>query len=247
MNFFGNFGLKQVGNVNDALTRLCVAFDPETAGEAQIATVADAVKDLNSRLADYQIQFDKASAKLKADQAVLDQHMHAAEALSGQNNDKAAQEVLDIIENKLNPQLQTDQQDFDSIKACMGEVEGRRDEMVKKLSTAKSRIETAKHDLDMAKIQEERAKDREQDQARTAGLLSSVGNLDAASDALSQAADAARKRAKEHELNAQSFGSLAPGASTNPDIAAALAAAAGATPKGSVADRLAALKAQQAK
>lgn len=249
MTFLTNFLKAKANDALNGLTQTAIQFDPATASAAQIATVSDALSAVNRRLAELQMNFESAKKKVVDDEAEIHRNIDAATLLSGQGKDDKAGPLLDNVEKTLNPKLIADKQDVADIEETIKQFEGRRNDLQTKLSTAKSRTDTAQRDLERAKLQAARAHDMEDQAKKDAGLLQSVNDLDVASNAMEQAAAKARIDADTAMRNAKSLGGMASGdRSTDPDVAAAFAAAdgKGTAPTMSVADRLAAMKANQA-
>ena len=246
MTFFGNFLGQKVTDIQNGLSQVVVYFDPDTASQAQIQTIADAVSSLNGRLAQLQVNVEQAQKKVDADNSAIHQRMDAAGILSGQGKDDKAASLLDEIEKTLKPALDGDSRDLADIQSSIAQIESRKGELEAKLHSAKSRIDNARRDMERAKIDQARAQDTEDQAKRDAGIIKTVSGLDVASDAMEKAAQAARVKAEQARMNAKSFAGAAPvSKSLDSDIQAALAQASGtaSAPTQSVADRLAAMKA----
>lgn len=249
MSFVSNFlGLK-AGAAVAALKQTAIEFDPKTASAAQIQTVADALRTVNGRLSELQINVESGQKKVEADEAEIHRNMDAASILSQQGHDDKAAPLLDTIEKTLNPRLDADKQDLADINQTIAEFERRRDDLQNKLASAKSRTDIAQRDLQRANLQVERAHEVEEQAKKDAGLLQATSDLDVASDAMEKAAKEARIKAETAMRNAKSLGGMAgPEKSTDPVVAAAFAQASGKGEKSNltVAERLAAMKAKAA-
>jgi chromosome segregation ATPase len=247
MSFLTNVLKTKFEDAHNSLKEVIVQFDPATATEAQIKTVADALAGVNTRLAELQTNVESAQKAVDADNALIHQYIDAATALSTQGKDDKAGQLLDEVEKNLNPKLEGDKQALADTQSSVAVFEARRHELEDKLRTARQRTEAAKRDLDRAKLDQQRANDQEQQAKRDAGILRSVDDLDVAGSAMEKAAQLARAKAQAARLNAESLSGVAgPAHSGDADIKAALAAASGhgSAPSLSIAERLAAAKAK---
>src|SRR5258708_634943 len=110
------------------------------------------------------------------------------------------------------------------------------------LTGAKGKLARAKNDMAHATLEEQRAASRAETARAVAGLSSGSGSgINVALDAMTRTAQATRDRAAALDMKAKAL-SGAKTAEEDPNIAAAMAAAAGTAANATVADRLAALQ-----
>ena len=110
------------------------------------------------------------------------------------------------------------------------------------LTGAKAKLTRAKNDMDHATLEEQRAASRAETARAVAGLSSGSGSgINVALDAMTRTAQATRDRAAALDMKAKAL-SGAKSVEGDPNIAAAMAAAAGTAANATVADRLAALQ-----
>ena len=130
----------------------------------------------------------------------------------------------------------------DSTQALLTEAQVAYQAKATALREAKAKLTRAKNDLAHAAVEEQRAAWRAETARVVAGLSSGSGSgINVAVDAMTQTAQATRDRAATLDMKAKAL-SGAKAAEEDPNIAAAMAAAAGTVANATVADRLAALQ-----
>jgi len=140
------------------------------------------------------------------------------------------------------PELDQDKKDIDSTQALLTEAEAAYQAKATALREAKAKLTRAKNDMAHAAVEEQRAAWRAETARAVAGLSSgSGGGINVAVDAMTQTAQATRDRAATLDMKAKAL-SGAKAAEEDPNIAAAMAAAAGTVANATVADRLATLQ-----
>jgi chromosome segregation ATPase len=138
------------------------------------------------------------------------------------------------------PELDQDKKDIDSTQALLTEAEVAYQAKATALRDAKAKLTRAKHDMAHAALEEQRAAWRVETARAVAGISSGSG-INVAVDTMAQTAQATRDRAAALDMKAKAL-SGANTADEDPNIAAAMAAAAGMVANATVADRLAALQ-----
>jgi hypothetical protein len=108
------------------------------------------------------------------------------------------------------------------------------------LTDAKAKLTRARNDMIHAALEEQRAASRAETARAVAGLSSGSG-INVALDAMTRTAQETRERAAALDTKAKAL-TGAKTAEEDPNIAAAMAAAAGTAANATVADRLAALR-----
>ena len=139
-------------------------------------------------------------------------------------------------------ELDQDKKDIDSTQALLTEAEAAYQAKATALTEAKAKVTRAKNDMAHATLEEQRAASRAETARALAGLSSGGGSgINDALDTMTRTAQATRHRAAVLDMKAKAL-SGAQTAEEDPNIAAAMAAAAGAAANATVADRLAALQ-----
>lgn len=248
-NFVGTGGQQAAEAAASALVKLA----PETATRAELATMEEdldkagrTITKLQTELADENRQYDAINAQYS-------QMMSAAEVLQKQIDDPNTPEdkrnslaaslanLLGKIETIV-PELDRDRQDVEATQALLKDAEEAYQEKAVALTQAKSNLDRAKHDMQHAAIEEDRAKMREDTAKVVAGLKTGPSSgLNVALDSMQKSAQSARERAAASNMKAKALTSVKD-AGEDPNIKAAMAAAAGTTSEKSLSDRLAALK-----
>jgi chromosome segregation ATPase len=235
-----------------ALTAAMVNMAPEAATAAELQSMEqdlDAAGRLISRLqrelTDERHAYDTINARYT-------QMMGAAENL--QNQIDAASFLKDPLQASLAtlvaqieemvPELDQDKKEIDSTQALLTEAEVAYQAKATALREAKAKLTRAKNDMAHAALEEQRAAWRVETARAVAGISSGSGSgsgINVAVDAMAQTAQATRDRAAALDMKAKAL-SGANTANEDPNIAAAMAAAAGMVANATVADRLAALQ-----
>jgi hypothetical protein len=144
------------------------------------------------------------------------------------------------------PELDQDKKDIDSTQALLMEAETAYQAKATALTGAKAKLTRARQEMERASIEEQRAAARAETARAVAGLSSGSGTssgsgINIALDAMTRTAQQTRDRAAVLDMKAKAL-SGAKTAEEDPNIAAAMAAAAGMSANSTVADRLAALQ-----
>jgi chromosome segregation ATPase len=140
------------------------------------------------------------------------------------------------------PELDQDKKEIEFTLALLTEAEVAYQAKATALRDAKAKLTRAKNDMAHAAVEEQRAAWRAETARAVAGLSSGSGSgINVAVDAMMQTAQATRDRAATLDMKAKAL-SGAKAAEEDPNIAAAMAVAAGTVANATVADRLAALQ-----
>ncbi|MBT5871874.1 MAG: hypothetical protein HOH43_00535 [Candidatus Latescibacteria bacterium] len=248
--FLSRLGKKQAGNALEQFTQAIVAFDPETASDAQISLMEEELDKLGQRVGQAEAAVRKDHDETAALVTQYDKYMSAAERLEGQISevDDAQRETLESSLGKLvveleglQPEIDRERQEDAEAEAFAAELRESYDQAAQKLKQAKTNLQKAQRRMEQASLKKERADERAQSVREAAGLTSSMGGLQTALSAMEKEADKAEASTRSSELKIDTFGKKE--ISDDPNIAAALKAAEGkALPQTSAKDRLAALK-----
>src|SRR5882724_2081134 len=223
-----------------ALTTAMVKMAPETATAAELKNMEqdlDAAGQLISRL---QRELRDERHAYDAINARYTQMMGAAENLQHQIDTagflkeplQASLATLVAQIEEIVPELDQDKKDVDAAYQAKAAA----------LTGAKAKLNRAKNDMIHATLEEQRAASRAETARAVAGLSSGSGSgINVALDAMTRTAQETRDRAAALDMKAKAL-SGAKTAEEDPNIAAAMAAAAGTAANATVADRLAALR-----
>jgi len=144
------------------------------------------------------------------------------------------------------PELDQDKRDLDATQALLSEAQAAYQAKATALTGAKQKLIRARQDMQRASIQEQRAASRAETARAVAGLsgrgrMGSGGSINIALDAMTRTARQTRERAAVLDMKAKALNG-AKIAEEDPNIVAAMAAAAGLSTSPTVAERLAALQ-----
>jgi chromosome segregation ATPase len=233
-----------------ALTTAMVKMAPETATAAELKNMEqdlDAAGQLISRLqrelADERRAYDAINARYT-------QMMGAAENLQHQIDTagflkeplQASLATLVAQIEEIVPELDQDKKDIDATQALLKEAEAAYQAKATALTGAKAKLNRARNDMVHATLEEQRAASRAETARAVAGLGSGSGSgINVALDAMTRTAQETRDRAAALDMKAKAL-TGAKTAEQDPNIAAAMAAAAGTAANATIADRLAALR-----
>lgn len=262
--FLAKMGIAKLGKLGDAITNAIVAFDPETASQVEIDNMAEHCRDLAKRIADAEAVEARDHKTMDDLSKSLTQSMKAAEIVGNQlaaaqaSGETVKAATLEASLTKVMDQITTiggEEGDgsksgtlFDAVQnhaqseADLHEWQQVHAGAVAQLTTARSRLEQAARDMAHANEQERRAKERQAQAERDAGLKSGNGTTNVALNAMQQAAEDAKKRARAATINTETIKSTV-GTSADDIVAAALKEA---TPTVSALDRLKAMQAKKA-
>jgi len=237
-----------------ALTTAMVKMAPETATAAELNKMEqdlDAAGQLISRLqrelTDERHAYDAINARYTLMMAAaenLQQQIDAASFLKDPLQASLATLVAQIEE--MVPELDQDKKDIDATQALLAEAEAAYRAKATALTGIRGKLTRARNEMAHATLEEQRAASRAETARALAGLSSGSGSgigsgIDVALDAMTRTAQATRDRAAALDMKAKAL-SGAKTAEEDPNIAAAMAAAAGTAANATVADRLAALQ-----
>src|SRR3984893_10020648 len=235
-----------------ALTTAMVKMAPETATAAELKNMEqdlDAAGQMISRL---QRELSDERHAYDAINARYTQMMGAAENLQHQIDTagflkeplQASLATLVAQIEEMVPELDQDKKDIDSTQALLTEAEAAYQAKATALTGAKAKLTRAKNDMIHATLEEQRAASRAETARAVAGLSSASGGgsgINVALDAMTRTGQTTRDRAAALDMKAKAL-TGAKTAEGDPNIAAAMAAAAGTAVNATVADRLAALQ-----
>ena len=252
--FLKNLAGVKMDNAAQAGIEALVRWDPKSASEAELRTMEQNLDALGREVALARQGYDREKREADAIQALSHQRMAAAEQLQQQMNNegdptrKAAVEkslttLVGMLE-QMTPEVEREKQDEADAKDYLQILEQTYAEAGGKLKTARSELERAQRDMARAAQQREQADRQAEAARRAAGLASTTSSLTVALKAMQDTAQKDLASADAQMSKARLLRPTRP-EQDDPNIAAALAIAAGKPPAPqSLSDRLAALKAR---
>jgi chromosome segregation ATPase len=230
-----------------------VRWDPKSASEAELRTMEQNLDALGREVALARQGFDKEKREADTIQALSHQRMAAAEQLQQQINgesdptrkaavEKSLETLVGMLE-QMSPEIEREKQDEVDAREYLQMLEQTYAEEGGKLKMARSELERAQRDMARAAQQRGQADRQAEAARRAAGLASQTSGLTVALKAMQDAASKDLASADAQMSKARLLRPTRP-EQDDPNIAAALAVAAGKPPAPrSLSERLAALKA----
>ena len=254
LGFFRNFVGVKADDAVQAGVEALVRWDPEGASEAELRTMEQHLDDLGRQVAMARQAYDGERREAEQIEALSRQRMAAAEQLQGQiatEGDPARRAALErslgtlvIMLEEMAPEIEREKQDAADAKDFLEMLESAYAQAGGKLKQARSELERARRDMVRAGQQRETAESQAEAARQAAGLTRSTSGLTVALKAMQEAAQRDRASADVAMAKAKLLRPTRP-EQDDPNIAAAMAAAAGKSPAPqSLSERLAALRAR---
>lgn len=251
--FLSRVGKKQAGNALESFTQAVVAFDPETASEAQISLMEEELDKLGKRVGKAEMDVKKDHEETQALLTQYDRYLAAAERIEGQLEEAEEGQRAKLEESleklvaeleRLNPEIERERQEDQEAEAFATELRQAYDVAAEKLKKAQVQLKQAQRRMEQARMKKERSLERAEGVRQAAGLSSSMGGLDTALNAMDKETEKAETTSRAAELKIGAFGQTE--ITDDPNIAAALEAAEKpALPASSTRDRLSALRSKK--
>jgi len=213
--FLSRVGKKQAGNALETFTQAVVAFDPETASEAQISLMEEELDKLGVRVGKAEQAVKKDHEETQALLTQYNRYMSAAERLEGQlqqaddnertSLDASMAKLIDELE-RLQPEIDREKQEDQDAESFAAELRQAYDEAAEKLKKSKTQLTQAQRRMEQARLQKERSEERAQSVRESAGLSSSMGGLDTALSAMEKESEKAENASRAAELKIGAFG-----------------------------------------
>ena len=247
-------GVKAESAVKTGIEAL-VRWDPKSATEAEMRTMEQNLDALGLQVAEARASYAKEKKEADDIAALSHQRMAAAEQLQRQTEAEADPARKADLEKSLTTLVSMLEEMAPDIDREAGEAVEAQDflEMLEKnyaeagakLKTARAQLAAARREMGRAEIERQMAERQAEAARRAAGLSSAASGLTVALKAMQESAAKDRAKAEAARTKADL---LRPGKPEreDPNIVAALAAAAGEKPRpASLTDRLAALRKKQ--
>ena len=231
-----------------------VRWDPQSASEAELRTMEQHLDDLGRQVATARQSFEREQKEADAIQALSHQRMVAAEQLEKQiaaetdSTRKAGLErsmgTLVTMLEQMTPEIEQEKKDAADAKDFLEMLEKTYAEAGGKLRQGRAELERARRDMARAGQQRQVAEQQAEAARRAAGLTTATSSMTVALKAMHEAAAKDLASADAATAKAKLLRPTQP-EQEDPNIAAALAVAAGRSPAPqSLSDRLAALRAR---
>ena len=252
LSFIRNLaGVKTDQAAQGALEAL-VRWDPQAATEAELRTMEQHLDELGLQVAQARAAYDRERREAEAVQKLSQQRMAAAEQLERQLGGEADPARKAALEGSLAtlvgmleqmaPEVDREWQDAEDAREFLESLERTYNEAGQKLRAARSELERAQRDMGRAAQQRDMAQRRAEAARQAAGLSTSTTGLSVALKAMQESAARDLASAEAASAKAKLLQQTRP-EKDDPNIAAAMAAASGASPTpAKLSDRLAALR-----
>ncbi len=250
-NFLKHFVVKKAEDAQTGFLQMLVEFDPETASEAEIAELDEALTKLTQQMIGAKKAWEKEQREADDIQKTYDLRVSAAERLQAKAEAAGPEEkaqieatlakLLEDLE-KMVPEVEREGTEAAEAKVYFDELASAVKSAAERLKTARDRLSEAKRRMDVAKVRMERAEEQEERAKVVAGIKKQVSNMGTAFDSMTKKAESMEAQAEVHKTKTTL---LTPSkGSEDPILAQALKEAAGETdkPSQSLSERLAALK-----
>ncbi|MFC3125421.1 hypothetical protein ACFOD4_10140 [Pseudoroseomonas globiformis] len=247
-------GVKTDQAINNAVEAI-VRWDPQSATEAELRTMEQHLDGLGLQVAEARQSFEREKREADTIQALSQQRLAAAEQLQGRAEtetdpakkaelERSLGTLLTMLE-EMATEVEREKQDAADAQDFLNTLQQTYEQAGTKLKTARAELSRAQRDMGRADMQREAAERRAEAARQAAGLSSATTGLSVALKAMQDAA--ARDLAQAEAANAKAK-LLTPTQpeQEDPNIAAALHAAAGRAPvPTALKDRLAAIRQKQ--
>lgn len=250
MDFLKNFFIQKAGDVQSGFVKMIVEFDPETASEAEIATLDDALTKLTQQMVGAKRAWDREQKEALEIKKGYELRVAAAERLQAQADaaadpaqkariEESLTKLLGELE-KMVPEVEREEREAVEAKGYYDELSDAVKTASERLKTARARLNDAKRRMDVAKVRAERASEQEERTKTLAGIKQQADKIGTAFDAMSKRAEEYETKAQVHQEKTKLLSQ--PKETDDPLIAQAMKDAAGEAPPQSLSERLAALK-----
>jgi chromosome segregation ATPase len=251
LNFLKHLTVAGGAQMANQITTELVKLAPETASAAQLSQMEEDLDKVGNLITDLRRELTEEQAAYDAVNARYTQMMGAAERLQSQIDTEADPARKASLEASLAalvakieevvPEVDSTKHEVDETRAALKDTEAAYQEKASALTRSKGELERAKNDMHRAEIEEQRAAQRAERARQVAGLTKNGTDLTTATDVFKAAAAQSRAAAQTHDMKAKAL-RQSDAVSEDPNIAAAMSAAAGKPTDASIKDRLAALK-----
>lgn len=251
LSFLKHLSIAGGAQMAGAITTELVKLAPETASAAQLGQMEEDLDKVGHLITDLRKELNEEQAAYDAVNGRYTQMMGAAERLQAEidaTTDSVVKESktasLQTLVGKIEeimPEVDSTKHEVDETRVALADTEAAYKEKASALTASKAELTRAKNDMQRASIEEQRAEARSERARQVAGLTQKGTDLTTATTVFRAAAAQSRANAATHDMKAKAL-RQSDAVAEDPNIAAAMAAAAGKSSSASITDRLAALK-----
>jgi chromosome segregation ATPase len=253
--FLKSFGKEKFNNVGQSITQRIVAWDPETATQAEIEEMIKELDKVTREAGKAKADYDREQAEADAARKNYDKYVAAAEMLNKQleeaqttGNPSRANDISASMEKllgeleQMHPEVERETREAEEARAYYNEVMQLAEVTAQKVRAARAQLDQAKRDMRRAEIEQQRAQAKAEKAESLAGLRKETSSLGVALEAMNKQAEQARASAAAADMKSKLLGPEPP--AKDQHIEEALKAVSGESPgsTASFADRLAALR-----
>lgn len=216
LSFFNEFGKVKFQQAGQSITQAIVAWDPETATQAEIEEMIGQLDKITQEAGQALTMYQREQKEADAIHASYDRYMQAAQLLNSQTqqanqagNTSKAQSLEQSLNKLLNdmermkPEVEREVREAEDAKQYYEEVRGLAETSAEKLKQARSQLEQARRDMKRAEVDKQRAADRAARSERLAGLRQDTSSMGIALQAMNKQAEEARAQAQASDLKAK--------------------------------------------
>lgn len=250
-SFLKQFVIKKADDAQTGFVKMLVEFDPETASEAEIGELDEALTKLTQQMVASKTAWEKEQRQAEDIRKNYDLRVSAAERLQARAEGASGEEKAQVEASlaallgeleKMAPEVEREKNEAAEAKVYYDELAQAVKTAADRLKTARARLSDAKRRMDVAKVRMDRAGEQEERAKVVAGIKKQASCVGTAFDAMTRKAEDMEAQAEVHKEKAALL--TPPKGGDDPILAQALKEAAGETeaPRQSLSERLAALK-----
>ena len=210
-NFLKHFVVKKAEDAQTGFLKMLVEFDPETASEAEIAELDEALTKLTQQMVASKKAWEKEQREAEEIQKNYDLRVSAAERLQARAEAAGPEEkpaieatlgkLLEELE-KMVPEVEREGAEAAEAKVYYDELASAVKTAAERLKTARDRLSDAKRRMDVAKVRMERAEEQEERAKVVAGIKKQVSTMGTAFDSMTKKAEEMEAKAEVHKEKA---------------------------------------------
>jgi len=215
-SFLTSFGKEKLGRVGEGIVQKIVAWDPETASQAEIEEMIKELDKITLEAGKAKAAFDKEQAEAQTVQRNYDKYLAAVELINTQHEEaakgqdqakaqdleKSLGKLLADLE-KMRPEVEREAHESEEAREYYEEVKQLAEVTAEKVKTARGQLEQAHREMRRAELDQQRAQTRAAQAERLAGLKSQTSNLGVALAAMNKQTEEARVKASASEMKAK--------------------------------------------
>jgi hypothetical protein len=214
--FLSSFGKEKLGQVSQGITQRIVAWDPETATQAEIEEMIAELDKIVLEAGKAKAEFEREKAEAEAAQKNYDRYFAAAEMLHKQlesaegSGDQSKAGGLTVSMNNLlgeletlRPEVEREAREAEEAKSYYDEVKQLAEITADKVKNARNMLDAAKREMKRAEAERQRADSRAERAEHVAGLRKESSSLGVALAAMNQAAEQSKAKASASDMKAR--------------------------------------------